>query len=176
MSATARFLRSQGVLLALALLLLFGAWRYDYFLSPFNILTFLRYNAMFALIALGMCFVIMTGGNRPVGRVDGRHVERRVGLCQPGTACCRGSSLAPAAGLALGVLNGILITRLGILPFIATLVSMLAASSAGLLLAGNQSISVSYDSGFTEIGQGDLFGFPIPAWIALSPMSSDRSS
>ena len=36
--------------------------RYDNFLSSYNILTFLRYNSMFALIALGMCFVIMTGG------------------------------------------------------------------------------------------------------------------
>ena len=36
----------------------------------------------------------------------------------------------------------------------------------GLLLAGNQSVSVSYDTGFTVIGQDDFFGFPIPAWIA----------
>src|SRR5215218_6391045 len=52
----------QGVLVALLLLILFGALRYDRFLSEYNILSFLRYNAMFALIALGMCFVIMTGG------------------------------------------------------------------------------------------------------------------
>jgi ribose transport system permease protein len=45
---------------------------------------------------------------------------------------------------------------------------MLAARGAGLLLAGNQAVSVSYDSGFTEIGQGDLSGFPIPALIALA--------
>ena len=51
-----------GVLIALAALILFGALRYDNFLSPFNILSFLRYNSMFALIALGMAFVIMTGG------------------------------------------------------------------------------------------------------------------
>ncbi len=44
---------------------------------------------------------------------------------------------------------------------------MLAAYGTGLLLAGNQSVSVSYDTGFTEIGQGDFLGFPIPAWIAL---------
>ena len=44
---------------------------------------------------------------------------------------------------------------------------MLAASGTGLLLAGNESISVSYDTGFTDIGQGDFLGFPVPAWIAL---------
>ncbi|MDK1493172.1 ABC transporter permease, partial [Sinorhizobium sp. 7-81] len=51
-----------GVILALFGLILFGALRYDNFLSQYNILSFLRYNSMFALIALGMAFVIMTGG------------------------------------------------------------------------------------------------------------------
>src|SRR5260370_28390218 len=55
-------LASQGVLIALALLILFGWLRYDNFLGLFNISTVLRYNSMFALVALGMCFVIMTGG------------------------------------------------------------------------------------------------------------------
>ncbi len=52
-------------------------------------------------------------------------------------------------------------------PFIATLASMLAAYGTGLLLADNQSVSVSYDTGFTIIGQDDFLGFPIPAWIAI---------
>ncbi|WP_333899258.1 ABC transporter permease, partial [Agrobacterium pusense] len=58
------------------------------------------------------------------------------------------------------------ITKLRIQPFIATLAAMLAAYGTALLLADNQSVSVSYDTGFTEIGQGDFLGFPIPAWIA----------
>jgi ribose transport system permease protein len=80
--------------------------------------------------------------------------------------------LAPAvlagtgAGAVVGVLNGVLVTRLGILPFIATLATMLAASGTGLLLADNQSVSVSYDTAFIEVGQGDVLGFPTPAWIA----------
>ena len=56
------FLSTQGVLIALAALILFGWLRYDNFLGLFNISTVLRYNSMFALVALGMCFVIMTGG------------------------------------------------------------------------------------------------------------------
>ena len=89
-------------------------------------------------------------------------------MLSPHGAPPRARRPAPRAGLAVGVLNGILITRLGILPFIATLATMLAASGAGLLLAGNQSVGVSYESGFTELGQGDFLGFPIPAWIALA--------
>src|SRR5271168_43256 len=56
------FLSGQGVLIALAALILFGWLRYDHFLGLFNISSVLRYQSMFALVALGMCFVIMTGG------------------------------------------------------------------------------------------------------------------
>lgn len=166
MSDVLGFLRTQGVLVALTLLILFGAWRYDHFLGLFNILTFLRYNAMFALIALGMCFVIMTGGiDLSVGSTAAMSSVIAAYLSPHGL--WPGLAGGAAAGLAVGILNGILITRLNILPFIATLASMLAASGTGLLVAGNESIGVSYDSGFTDIGQGDILGFPVPAWIAI---------
>ena len=65
------------------------------------------------------------------------------------------------------MINALFVTRLKILPFIATLSGMLMASGTGLLLAHNQSVSVSYDTDFTDLGQGDLLGFPVPAWIAI---------
>ena len=52
----------QRVVIALVLLILFGALRYDHFLGAYNVLSVLRYNSMFALTSLGMCFVIMGGG------------------------------------------------------------------------------------------------------------------
>ena len=76
-------------------------------------------------------------------------------------------SAGVVAGLIVGALNGFIITRLAIAPFIATLATMLAASGTALLLAGNQSVSVSYDTAFVSFGQGDILGFPVPAWVAL---------
>ena len=52
----------QRVMIALILLILFGALRYDHFLGAYNVLSVLRYNSMFALTSLGMCFVIMSAG------------------------------------------------------------------------------------------------------------------
>ena len=160
-------LASQGVLVALVLLILFGWARYDYFLGSFNVLSVLRYNSMFALIALGMCFVIMTGG------ID-LSVGSTAAMASVVSALLSPYGLLPglvggvAAGAAVGILNGLIVTRLGILPFIATLATMLAASGTGLLLADNQSVSVSYDTGFVDLGQGDLFGLPIPALMAAA--------
>jgi galactofuranose transport system permease protein len=156
-----------GVVAALVALILFGALRYDNFLSPYNALTFLRYNSMFALIALGMALVIMTGGiDLSVGGTAA--MSSVVAALASPYHWAAGLAAGVAAGLAVGIVNGLVITRLKIQPFIATLAAMLAAYGTGLLLAGNQSVSVSHDSGFTEIGQGDFLGFPIPAWIALA--------
>jgi galactofuranose transport system permease protein len=155
-----------GVLLALVALIVFGWIRYENFLGSFNVLSVLRYNSMFALVALGMCFVIITGG------ID-LSVGSTAALGSVVAALLSPYGVMPgllgglAAGLAVGACNALIITRLNILPFITTLATMLAASGCALLLAGNQSVSVSYESGFTELGQGDFLGFPIPAWIAL---------
>ena len=179
-----------GILIALALLVGFGAWRYDGFIGAYNILTVLRYNSMFALVGLGMCFVIMTGGiDLSVGSVAAMSSVVSAYLSPYGLVAGLVGGLV--AGAIAGSLNGLLITKLKIFPFIATLAVMLAASGTGLLLANNQSVSVSYDTAFTALGQGNLlssfkpdwvdgdnsgwlggalsflFGFPTPAWIAL---------
>src|ERR1700749_182504 len=105
----------QRVVIALALLIVFGALRYEHFLGAFNILSVLRYNSMFALTSLGMCFVIMSGG-----------IDLSVGT----TAACASvvaALLSPyglfpgligglGAGLAVGVANGFMVTKMKILP------------------------------------------------------------
>ena len=180
-----------GVVLALLLLLVFGAWRYDGFLGSYNVLTVLRYNSMFALVGLGMCFVIMTGGiDLSVGAVAAMASVVSAYLSPYGLVA--GAAGGIGVGLFAGMLSGFIITRMKILPFIATLAVMLASSGTALLLANNQSVSVSYDTAFTALGQGSLlsafkpdwvggddagwlgdalgllFGFPTPAWIALA--------
>jgi ribose transport system permease protein len=82
-----------------------------------------------------------------------------------GTAA--GTAAGVGAGLLAGLINGVAISRAGIQPFIATLATMLAASGSALLLANNQSVSVSYDSGFTGLGQGYWMGLPAPLTIAI---------
>jgi len=160
-------LSRYGVVVALAALIAFGAWRYDNFLGKFNILSFAAYNSIFALVSLGMALVIMSGGiDLSVGAVAALGSVVAALASPYGVAAGLGAGIG--AGLVVGLVNGFCIAGLGIAPFITTLAAMLAARGAGLLLAGNQAVSASYESGFTEIGQGDLSGFPIPALIALA--------
>jgi ribose/xylose/arabinose/galactoside ABC-type transport system permease subunit len=164
-NALVAILERNRALVALALLILFGALRYDHFLGLYNVFSALRYNAMFALTGLGMCFVIMTGGiDLSVGAVAALASVVSAILSPYGLLAGLAGGLG--AGLVIGAINGALVARLKILPFIATLSGMLMASGSALLAAHNQTVGVSYDTAFTGIGQGDFLGFPIPAWIA----------
>jgi galactofuranose transport system permease protein len=159
-----RLISRNSVLLALVFLIIFGALRYENFLGLFNALTVLRYNSMFALVSLGMCFVIMSGGiDLSVG------TTAALGSVVSALLSPYGLWLAlfggVLAGVVIGTLNAFAITKLGIAPFISSLAAMLGAQGLALLLAHNQSVAVSYETGFTEVGQGDFLGFPIPAWI-----------
>lgn len=164
-SRHAALLQRQGVVVALVLLILFGAWRYDDFLGLYNVMSVLRYNSMFALVALGMGFVIMTGGiDLSVGATAALASVVSAGVSDVGLGA--GLAAGIAAGLAIGLLNGLAIAWARLPAFVTTLATMLAARGLALLISGNQSVSVSWDTSFTDLGGGDFLGVPIPAWIA----------
>ncbi|WP_175945545.1 ABC transporter permease [Caballeronia sp. BCC1704] len=168
--------KNLPILIALVALLVLGVVRYEHFASAYNVTSFWRYNSMFALISIGMAFVIITGGiDLSVGAVAAlASVVAALASPHGGVA---GVLAGAFAGLAVGVLNGIVITHMRILPFIVTLATSLGAHGLALLLGHNDAVAISSDTNFAAFGQGDLFGLPIPgivslvaavlAWIAL---------
>jgi galactofuranose transport system permease protein len=157
--------KNLPILLALAGLLLLGVVRYDHFASAYNIFSFWRYNSMFALISVGMAFVIITGGiDLSVGAVAAlASVVAALASPYGGVA---GVLAGAAAGLAVGVLNGMVITHMRILPFIVTLATSLGAHGMALLLGHNDAVSIAANSSFANFGQGDLWGLPIPGIVS----------
>ena len=160
----ASLLQRQGVLVVLVLLVVFGAIRYEGFLSSYNIASVLRFNAMFGLVALGMAFVIMTKGiDLSVGSV--------AALGSVIAALLSSQGLLPAllgavlAGSLFGLVNGAIVARTRIQPFVVTLATLLAARGLALIFANNTSVAVSYETDFTYIGQGLFFGIPVPVII-----------
>jgi ribose transport system permease protein len=160
----ASLVQRQGALLALVVVIVLAGLRYDNFLSTGNIASVLSYNSMFGLIALGMTFVIITGGiDLSVGSVVAftSVVAAQVSANGPWV----GLAVGVLVGAAVGLVNGFVIAKLGIQPFITTLATLLAARGLALSFANNKSVSVSQESGFTAIGQGNLLGIPIPILI-----------
>ena len=158
----ASLLQRQGVVLALAGLIVFSALRYENFLSPTNIADVLGYNAMFGLIALGMTFVIITGGiDLSVGSVAA--LASVVAARYSAYGLLPGLLVPLVVGLAIGLINGWLIAKVRIAPFIVTLAMLLAARGLALMFSNNTSIAISYTTSFKALGQSKLGGLPLPA-------------
>jgi galactofuranose transport system permease protein len=162
--------KNLPILIALAALLVLGVTRYEHFADAYNITSFWRYNSMFLLISIGMAFVIITGGiDLSVGAVAAlASVVAALASPHGGVA---GVLAGAGAGLAVGVLNGMVITHMRILPFIVTLATSLGAHGLALLLGHNDAVAIASDTGFANFaafGQGDLFGLPIPGLVSLA--------
>ena len=155
---------SAGVWAALAALILFGLLRYENFGGAYNISSFLNYNAMFIVISVGMCFVILTGGiDLSVGSVAAFTSVVAAYLSPWGIQIALPGAVM--AGLAIGALNAFFVVAMRIPPFIATLATMLGAKGGALVISGAQTISIDWGSNFTKLGMGKAFDL-LP-WTAV---------
>ncbi|HEV2109699.1 MAG TPA: ABC transporter permease [Thermomicrobiales bacterium] len=163
----ASLLQRQGALIALVGVALFGVLRYgETFYSSYNFWETLRNNSYFALIALGMAFVIMTGGiDLSVGSVVALSAVVAARLSPEGIYLATGAAMA--AGLAVGVTNGLVIARFSVQPFIVTLASLLGARGMALLVAGNATVPVDFEHGFIDIGQREIGPVPLPVVLVV---------
>src|ERR671921_976356 len=118
-------LQRQGALIALVLLVLFGALRYgERFATGYNLSSFTGDTAKYGLVALGMTFVIMTGGiDLSVGSVVALGGVVAIEVSEHGLL--PGLLAGILAGAAVGALHGFLITGLKLQPFIVTLATLL---------------------------------------------------
>jgi ribose transport system permease protein len=159
------FLRGQGALIALAVVFVIGVARYAAFATPENLINVLRQNSMVGLVALGMTFVILTGGiDLSVGAVLAVSGVVAAALSPQGTLVALLGGLAAAA--VLGVVNGLLVTRARIQPFVVTLAMMIAARGAALAFTGEQSVRVDPGAaGLTWLGRGTLGPLPVPVLL-----------
>jgi len=160
-------LQRQGALVALLVLFIFGVLRYgENFYGRYNMTELLRYNAMFGLIALGMTFVIMSGGiDLSVGAVAALSSVVLAQLSPHGaTIAIAGAVLT---GVGVGLVNGSIIAYLRIQPFIVTLAMLLAARGMALSLANNTNVYVDFTSGFMDLDRKELFGVPLRIQILV---------
>ena len=162
----ASLLQRQGAVVALIAVCVFGVIRYEAFATPENLLNVLRQNSMLGLVALGMTMVILTGGiDLSVGSVLAIGGITAAALSEQGTLVAIAGGLA--AGTLVGVLNGVLITRARIQPFIVTLAMMIAARGVALGATGENSVRVNRGAeGFLWLGRGRMMGIPVPVVLA----------
>jgi ribose/xylose/arabinose/galactoside ABC-type transport system permease subunit len=158
------FLQAQGALVMLVVVCIAGFIRYEAFLTPENLLNVVRQNSMLGLVALGMTFVILTGGiDLSVGALLAVAGVIAANLADQGLIIALVAAVT--ATCVLGLINGLVIAKARIQPFIVTLAMMIAARGLALAATGEQSVRIA-NQNFTWLGRG-LIGDFLPVPIAI---------
>lgn len=151
--------RSYGVVIALVVLIAVISIAQPSFLSFPNQMNILSQWAPVAIMGIGMTYVVITGGfDLSVGATYALAavVAAAVGQSQ---APLVAFSAAIAAGLAVGIVNGFIVTALRVNPFIATLGTSLVVGGITLAITGNRAFIVAFEP-FTALGRDRLAGVP----------------
>ena len=172
--------RFAAPLFLLALVVVFAVLE-PRFLHPLNLLNVLRQVSIGGLIAIGMTFVIITGGiDLSVGSLlalaglVGAYVAKgglddrfAVGASvAAGNPALFALAAALAVGMLCGALQGLAITRLRVPPFVVTLGGLTAFRGAALLFSGGGPIS-GFAPDYTWWGQGRIGDVPVPVIVFL---------
>ncbi len=167
---------SSRILLLLAVLwiaviFLFAALRPSMF-SASTVTTVLQFSTILALVSLGQCLVILAGG-AGIDLSVGGTVSLSVVLAMLAIKAGMPPALLPVAcvvfGLLLGLLNGLLVTWLKILPLIATLGTLFVYSGMALALTGGGAQS-GVPTWLLPWGRGMMLSLPMPFVTLVVPV------
>ena len=167
--------REAGVLFALVALCVGMSFASPYFFTLRNIFNVLQGMSTIGIMAVGMTMVLIAGGlDLSVGSVlaVGAVLSARL-MTYSGINPWLSVMFGLAAGAAIGVVNGVLITRAKIVPFIATLGTLSVARGLAFLLATRGSGSVASnvpmrDPGVAFLGAGYIGPMPVPVLLMLA--------
>ena len=163
------YLGKLGPLLALIVLVILVSIVNPSFIAPTNLLNLLRQVSTNALIAFGMTFVIITGGiDLSVGSTLALSSALMAGTIAAGMDPLLAMILSLVVGTVFGAVNGLLITKGNMAPFIATLATMTIYRGLTLVYTNGNPITGIGDSFiFKFVGRGYLFGIPFPVVLMI---------
>lgn len=171
--------------IALIAVTLFFAFMAPNFVSVGNAIIISKHVSINAILAIGMTYVILTGGiDLSVGSIVGLTGMVAGGLLVHGIQLpMLGIIIYPnvievilialLVGTAIGAINGLLVTKMGVAPFIATLGTLYVARGAALLLSGGATFSNLVgreelgNQGYPIIGAGTVLGVPVSVIILI---------
>lgn len=162
-----RFVRTQGMLLVLLLLILALSLLHPRFFSPRNLTNIALQSSVTAIVAMGVTYVLISGGiDLSVGSVVGLSAVLLAGLTQfSGWSEWSALLVALSVGLVFGTINGLIITRLKVDSIVVTLGTWYIARGLVQLYVGDKTPTTPP---FTEfLGSGRVYDIPMPILIAV---------
>jgi len=137
-----RALSRYAIFIALGVECVILALATDAFFTVDNLTNVLRQNAFPAVIAAGMTFVILTAGiDLSVGSVVGLSGVLCADALVHGWSLWAGAGVGLFVGLVVGAMNGLIVTRIRVPPFVVTLAMMLVVRGAAYKYTNANTIS-----------------------------------
>jgi ribose transport system permease protein len=163
-----RFLLDQRSFIVLLVLCLVISYLIPSFATTKNLLNVLRQVSITGIVAVGMTFIIITGGiDISVGSVVALSGVVVASALKMGVSIPVAILAGLLAGCAVGLLNGVIISYGRVLPFVATLGTMYLVRGSALLVTNGQAMW-DLPKSFLNIGTGYVLGIPIPVIITLA--------
>ncbi len=177
-------LQGRTLIVLVVLIAVFSFISGDY-LTQSNLLLMTKHVSITALLAIGVTFVILTAGiDLSVGSIAGLAGMIAGGLLYEGLKLPGGHTvwfstvmvvaIGILVGAAVGALNGVLITKLNVAPFIATLGVLYVARGFADLRSGGGTFPdlagtpARHNTGFDVLGIKSWFGVPVSIWIMIA--------
>ncbi len=128
----------------------------------------LNQGARGLVLALGMTLVIATGGvDLSVGSIMAAAGALAAVLLVEGHGLAVALSAGLGVGLLAGAANGLLVSRFGIQPIVATLILMVIGRGAAQLMTDGEVVPIN-SAGFAFVGNGTVLGFPFAPLLAIA--------
>ncbi|MDX6744148.1 ABC transporter permease [Actinocorallia sp. A-T 12471] len=165
----ARALRSvphAGLLLVLALIVVFAGASTDTFLTSTNLLNVLQQVSVTAVIAGGLTLLMTAGGmDFSLGSTVAVITAVAAQLIDAGHGTWTAVVVCLPLATAIGLVNGLVVTYMKVAPFVVTLATATLLDGVALLVLNGMSVSIG--DHLLELGNGSLFGLPNLMVVAL---------
>lgn len=161
-----RALAVAPIALFVLLVVVVGAFS-DRFLTTDNAVQIVAQAAPTVVVAVGMTFVLLTGGvDLSIGALMfiGAGIAGRLALGDWPLAAC--AAVMIGVGLAGGAANALLVTRFRLIPFVATLATLYIGRGVGRWITETRAINLP--EMFLWLGASSWLGLPSVAWIAAA--------
>ncbi|MEA5031005.1 MAG: ribose ABC transporter permease [Sphaerochaeta sp.] len=167
-----QLLKNNGILIVFFLICIGLSILSPYFMTTNNILNIFRQTSIYGIIAVGMTFVILTGGiDLSVGSILALSGMIAAGLMKNnGIGVFIASVAAILVGGGIGLINGVLITKGKIAPFVVTLGMVTIARGLTLIYSKGYPVS-GFSPEFRQLGGGYFLGIPIPVIIFIATVA-----
>ncbi|MEO9613602.1 MAG: ABC transporter permease [Nitratireductor sp.] len=161
------FVRSLTLLGLVLLVWLVLSVMTESFMTSANLSNLARQASLWAIIAVGQTFVIITGGiDLSVGAIVGLSSTVVSVLLKAGLPIWLAVFITMGIGPVVGAFHAFGILRMGLPPFIMTLATMTGLRGIGLLLTDGQTIA-GLPNAFTAFSRQSFLGIPSLAWMVV---------